>query len=48
MGKDELKKEIILIREFRENVSSTKEKAIESLEEAGICNSKGELAKEYK
>jgi hypothetical protein len=48
MSKNELNKEIKIIQAFRKEVSSSKAKAVKSLEQAGICNSKGELKPQYK
>ena len=48
MSEKELKNEIAKIQAFRKEVSSSKEKAKDSLEKAGICNSKGELNPQYK
>ena len=48
MSEKELKETIKIIKEHRNEVSSSRKKAVESLKKAGICNSKGELNPQYK
>ena len=48
MSEKEFKKTIKIIQAYNEKVSSTRDKAVESLNKAGICDKKGNLKPQYK